>query len=110
MTTTRQHCHHCHQVAPLETPTGYGIGDTMATMTIRNIPDDVYRAIRVRAALNDRSAEAEVRAVLEELVEPMSGTDLAQALLEFGRQVGLTDEEHALFERDKSPAREIDLP
>ena len=82
----------------------------MATMTIRNIPDDVYRAIRVRAALNDRSAEAEVRAVLEELVEPMSGTDFAQALLEFGRQVGLTDEEHALFERDKSPAREIALP
>ncbi len=81
----------------------------MATMTIRNIPDDVYRAIKVRAALNDRSAEAEVRAVLEELVQPLNGADLAKALLALGQQVGLTDEEHALFERDKSLPREIDL-
>ena len=97
-------------MANLETPTGYGIGDTMATMTIRNIPDDVYRAIRVRAALNDRSAEAEVRAVLEELVQPLNGADLAKTLHDFGRDVGLTDDDLQYFKRDKSPPREIDLP
>lgn len=97
-------------MAGLETPTGHGIGDTMATMTIRNIPDDVYRAIRVRAALNDRSTEAEVRAVLEELVQPLNGADLAKSLHDFGRDMGLADDDLQDFKRDKSPPREIDLP
>lgn len=33
----------------------------MPSITIRNIPDEVHRAIRVRAATHGRSAEAEVR-------------------------------------------------
>lgn len=81
----------------------------MSTMTIRNIPDDVYRATKVRAALNNRSAEAEVRAVLEELVQPLNGPDLAKALLALGQQVGLTDDDLQYFKRDKSPPREIDF-
>lgn len=40
----------------------------MAAMTIRNIPDDVHRALKSRARRNGRSAEAEVRALLEESV------------------------------------------
>jgi len=71
--------------------------------------DDVYQALRVRAALNDRSAEAEVSSGFEELVQPLNGTDLATALLAMGAQVGLTHEEHALFERDKSLPQEIDF-
>jgi plasmid stability protein len=82
----------------------------MATMTIRNIPDDVYRAIRVRAALNDRSAEAEVRALLLSATTANGSLDVGEALLALGQRVGLTDEEHALFERDKSLPREIELP
>ena len=38
-------------------------------MTVRNIPDEVYRTLRVRAAMHDRSAEAEVRAILEDSVK-----------------------------------------
>jgi hypothetical protein len=37
----------------------------MAALTIRNLPDDVRDELRVRAAKNGRSMEAEVRAILE---------------------------------------------
>jgi plasmid stability protein len=33
----------------------------MAMLTVRNLPDDVHRALRVQAALYGRSTEAEVR-------------------------------------------------
>ncbi|MGL5361601.1 MAG: FitA-like ribbon-helix-helix domain-containing protein [Bosea sp. (in: a-proteobacteria)] len=36
----------------------------MATLTIRNLPDHVRDALRVRAAKNGRSMEAEVREIL----------------------------------------------
>ena len=36
----------------------------MATLTIRNLPDDVRDRLRVRAAQNGRSMEAEARLVL----------------------------------------------
>lgn len=82
----------------------------MATMTIRNIPDDVYRLLKVRAALNDRSAEAEVRAMIQSATSSEGGIDEGEALLAIGRQVGLTDAEHALFARDKSAPRKTSLP
>ncbi|HEY6139833.1 MAG TPA: Arc family DNA-binding protein [Thermoanaerobaculia bacterium] len=37
----------------------------MAALTVRNLPDDVRDQLRVRAAKNGRSMEAEVRAILE---------------------------------------------
>ena len=33
----------------------------MATLTIRNLPDDIYERLRTRAAANKRSMEAEAR-------------------------------------------------
>ncbi|MDR2212315.1 MAG: plasmid stabilization protein, partial [Pseudomonadales bacterium] len=36
----------------------------MATLTVRNVPDDVHRALRVRAAQHGRSTAAEVREIL----------------------------------------------
>ena len=41
----------------------------MATLTIRNLPDAVRDKLRVRAAQNGRSMEAEARLVLEGAVE-----------------------------------------
>ena len=35
----------------------------MPSVTVRNVPDEVHRAIRVRAAQHGRSIEAEMRAV-----------------------------------------------
>jgi plasmid stability protein len=41
----------------------------MATLTIRNLPDDVRDRLRIEAAKNGRSMEAEARAVLEAAVK-----------------------------------------
>ena len=40
----------------------------MATLTIRNLPDAIRDKLRIRAATNGRSTEAEVRSVLSEAV------------------------------------------
>lgn len=38
----------------------------MASLTVRNIPDDTFAAFRVRAASHGRSMEAEVRELIVE--------------------------------------------
>lgn len=40
----------------------------MATLSIRNLPDEVHRRLRMRAAEHGRSMEAEARAILEAVV------------------------------------------
>lgn len=42
----------------------------MATLTIRNLPEETRRSLKARAAMNDRSMEAEVRDILEAAVAP----------------------------------------
>ncbi len=82
----------------------------MAVLTVRNVPDEVHRALRVRAALRGRSTEAEVRAILEETVLPEGRVGLGTLLTAIGRRVGLTEEESAAFaQRDTATARPIDL-
>ncbi|MCA1780516.1 MAG: Arc family DNA-binding protein [Xanthomonadaceae bacterium] len=83
----------------------------MPTMTVRNLPDEVHRALRVRAAKHGRSMEAEVREILEASVAPEGRTRLGSLLAEIGRQSRLTNEEAAVFNnvRDKGPVRDIDL-
>lgn len=79
----------------------------MASVTVRNLPDEVHRAIRIRAAQHGRSVEAEMRVILEAAVKPEGRVRLGALLAEIGRQVNLTEEEFAMFERvrDKTPAR-----
>ena len=80
----------------------------MAMLTVRNLPDEVRRALRVRAALHGHSTEAEVRAILEEAVKPQGRMKLGSMLADMGRQVRLTDEELVLMnERDKSVPRAV---
>jgi antitoxin FitA len=77
----------------------------MPVLIVRNLPEEVHRALRVRAALHGRSTEAEVRAILEEAVKPEGRIRLGSLLATIGRQAKLTDEDFALFEqRDKTPA------
>ncbi len=47
----------------------------MAQLTVRNIPDEVVKALRVRAAQNGRSAEAEHRLILAQAVHSPSPDD-----------------------------------
>ena len=81
--------------------------DTMASITVRNVPDEVHRALRMRAAQHDRSAEAEIRDILERAVKPAKRVRLGDALAALGRKVGLTDEDIAAIDqmRDKSSVK-----
>ncbi|MCL2716812.1 MAG: Arc family DNA-binding protein [Alphaproteobacteria bacterium] len=78
----------------------------MAMLTVRNLPDEVHRALHVRAASHGRSMEAEVRAILAEVVKPERRVRMGDALASLGRQVGLTTEDFDVLEkhRDKTPA------
>ena len=78
----------------------------MATVTVRNLPDEVHRALRVRAALRGRSTEAEIRDILDATVRPPQRVRLGTALAELGRRAGLTNEDVAALEpfRDQTPA------
>ena len=78
----------------------------MGMMTIRSIPVEVHNALKARAKLHHRSAEAEVRAILEEVTRPETRLKLGDALAELGRKKGLTNEDFEVFERvrDKTPA------
>ena len=81
----------------------------MAMLTVRNITDEVHRALRVRAAKHGHSMEAEVREILESAVSPAGRIKLGSLLADMGRQAKLTDQEFAIFAqvRDKSPARPV---
>jgi len=53
----------------------------MASITIRNLDDDVKRRLRVRAAEHGRSMEEEAREILREVVgRPSSPTNLGEAI------------------------------
>ncbi|MEN9508167.1 MAG: hypothetical protein RLZZ621_730 [Gemmatimonadota bacterium] len=63
----------------------------MPAVTIRNLPDEVHRALKVRAAEHNRSTEAEMRAILEAAVRPEGRVRLGTALAEASRTMGLTN-------------------
>ena len=81
----------------------------MAILTVRNVPDDVHRALRVRAAQHGRSTEAEVREILAAAVKPEKRVRVGDSLAAIGRKLGLTNEDFAVFEsvRDKTPAKPL---
>lgn len=79
----------------------------MATLTVRNLPDEVHRALRVRAALHGCSTEAEVREILANAVKPDARVRMGDALAALGRTLSLTDADFEVFDqvRDKTPAK-----
>jgi len=81
----------------------------MAMLTVRNITDEVHRALRVRAAQRGHSMEAEVREILEAAVNPEGRVRLGSLLADMGRRAKLSDDEFAVFEqvRSKVPARPV---
>ncbi len=81
----------------------------MAILTVRNVPDDVHRALRVRAARHGRSTEAEVREILAAAAKPEKRVRMGDALAGIGRKLGLSNDDFAVFEgvRDKTPAKPL---
>ncbi|QQS00444.1 MAG: plasmid stabilization protein [Austwickia sp.] len=84
----------------------------MAVLTIRNVPDEVHRALRQRAAQHNRSAEAEVRAILSAALLPSQRVLLGDALASLGRDLEITDDDVALLEdmRDAPAPEPMTLP
>ncbi len=56
----------------------------MAAVIVRNLPDETHRALRIRAAQNGRSTEAEIRAILEDAVRPKERIKIGSELAAFG--------------------------
>ena len=78
----------------------------MAMLTVRNLPEEVHRALRARSARHGRSTEAEVRAILESAVRPDSRVKLGTLLADIGRRADLSEDDVATFElHDVSPAK-----
>jgi len=78
----------------------------MAMMTVRNIPDEIYRGLLIQAAMHGQSAEAEMRSILEDAIKNRKPVKLGSLLLEIGTQARLTDDEFATMfpVRNKRPA------
>lgn len=80
----------------------------MPAVTIRNLPEEVHRALKVRAAHHGRSAEAEMREILETAVRPPNRVRLGSALSALSRQAGLTNADFDALaqarEREREPA------
>ena len=72
----------------------------MAVVTVRNIPAETHRALKVRAARHGRSTEAEIREILREAAHPNPRTKIGSELAAFGRRLGGVDFEPV---RDPGP-------
>ncbi|MBB6221199.1 FitA-like ribbon-helix-helix domain-containing protein [Rhizobium leguminosarum] len=79
----------------------------MAVLTVRNVPDEVHRALRLRAAMNGRSTEAEVREILESVVKPKRRIRMGDAFADLGRQSELTNDDFAVFGQRPAPAEPL---
>ena len=85
----------------------------MAVLTVRNLPDEVHRALRLRAAQNGRSTESEVREILANAVIPEQRIHMGTTMAALARGNGLTNEDVLAFEeameevRDKGPAEPL---
>ncbi len=74
----------------------------MASITARNVPDEVHRALRVLAAQHGRSAETEIRLILEHAAQPEGRIKLGCLLNEIGHEAGGAD---LAIVRDNTPAK-----
>ena len=79
----------------------------MAVLTIRMIPDEVYRALMLRAKSHGQSIESEAREILHQAVVGAERVKVGSVLQAISRQAGLTSEDLAVFDArlDSSPAR-----
>jgi plasmid stability protein len=72
----------------------------MADVSVRNLPEETHRALKLRAARHGRSTEAEIRAILEEAVRPETRVRIGSELAAFGRSAGGIDVD---VKRDEAP-------
>ena len=72
----------------------------MSAVTVRNLPEETHRALKLLAAEHGRSTEAEIREILEEAVRPKMRVKIGSELAAFGQRLG---EENFNVTRDQTP-------
>lgn len=80
----------------------------MGNMTIRNLPDEVHDHLRQQAVSNNRSIEAEARAILVNSYVAKHTGGFGQQLRSRFQSMGVIGDELDL-ERDKTPGRAADF-
>jgi plasmid stability protein len=63
----------------------------MPSVVVRSLSEELHRALKQRAREHGRSTEAEVRAILEDVVRPPERPRLGSALAAVGRHIGGVD-------------------
>jgi len=76
----------------------------MSAITVRNLSDDTHRALRLRAAEHGRSTEAEVRAILDDIIRPKDRVKMGDALIDLFRPLGGVDLD---ITRDRTPVEPL---
>lgn len=76
----------------------------MPSMTLRNLPEDVHRRIRVYAAEHGLSTEAAVRKLLDEATQPAER--LGDIVTAFARELSADFPD---LPRDRTPVEPVDF-
>jgi plasmid stability protein len=76
----------------------------MPAVTVRNLSAEVHRALKLRAAQNARSTEAEIRVILEEAVSPRTRVKIGSVLAAFGHRFEGIDLDTTRDQRPTEPA------
>ena len=63
----------------------------MPAVTVRNLPEEIHRALKLRAVQHGRSTEAEIREILKEAVRPKVRLKIGSELAAFGERFGGLD-------------------
>jgi plasmid stability protein len=85
----------------------------MAAITIRDLGDDIKERLRVQAAENGRSMEAEARAIIDEgTARPKRPRNLGMAFVEMGARLGGVEldvpDRNAETERQRDPFESLE--
>lgn len=72
----------------------------MSAVTVRNLPDETHRALKLLAAQHGRSTEAEIREILENAVRPKARVKVGSELAAFGQRFEMGD---FSITRDQAP-------
>jgi hypothetical protein len=63
----------------------------MASISMRNLLDETYRALKLRATMAGRSTEAEIRLILNQTIQPKQPVKLGSLLTQIGQEIGGVD-------------------
>ncbi len=78
----------------------------MPAIVVRNLSEETHCALKALAASHGRSAEGEVRALVDSAVRPTERVRLGSLLVAVGRSIGGADLE---IVRDRTPREPLDL-